>query len=307
MSLGLITHRDCRLHNAGELHPECPARLDAISDQIIASGIEPFMRHYDAPLATREQLERVHTPDYVQHIFNIAPTDQSIHLDPDTVMCPATLQAALRAAGAVIYAVDLVMQGDINTAFCSVRPPGHHAEHDKAMGFCIFNNIAVGVAHALAEYKLERVAIVDFDVHHGNGTEDIFKDEPRVLLCSSFQHPFYPYTEFETSQPDNIYHMPMEVGSGSQAFKEQMTEHCFPVLETFKPELIFISAGFDAHIEDDMSNIVLVDDDYQWVTQQIMKIAKKYSNGRVISALEGGYALSALGRSVVKHLKALMD
>ena len=302
MSFALISHNDCHLHNMGDFHPESPARLDAISDQIIASGVD----HLDAPLATREQLERVHDSVYVQHIFDIAPTDRSVALDPDTVMNPYTLKAALRAAGAVVYAVDLVMKGKIKTAFCSVRPPGHHAEHNKAMGFCIFNNIAVGVAHALAEYGLKRIAIVDFDVHHGNGTEDIFKNEPRVLFCSSFQHPFYPFSELATSS-SHVLHLPMAAKSGSQEFKKQMTEICLPALEKFKPELIFVSAGFDAHINDDMANIGLVDGDYLWITQQIMKVAKKTAKGRVISTLEGGYELHALGRSVVNHIKALME
>ena len=287
------------------MHPESPARLHAISDQLIASGLDIILRHYDAPLASREQLCRVHTPVYVESIFAQAPQQGMAFIDPDTSMNPHTLNAALRAAGAGVLAVDLIMADKIEAAFCSVRPPGHHAEHDRAMGFCFFNNVAVAAAHAMAHYQLERIAIVDFDVHHGNGTEDIFLDDEQVLLCSTFQHPFYPYSGAETRRP-HIINVPLANGSGSTAFREAVAQHWLPALHAQRPQLILISAGFDAHIEDDMAGLRLTENDYALVTSQIREVADLYSRGHIISMLEGGYALPALGRSVVAHIKALL-
>ena len=221
-------------------------------------------------------------------------------------MNPHTLTAALHAAGAAMLGVDLVLTGDELSVFCSVRPPGHHAERARAMGFCIFNNVAVGAQHALSAWGLERVAIVDFDVHHGNGTEDIFRDEPRVLFCSTFQYPFYPHTGADTVS-DHIINVPLPAGTSGEAFRQAISSRWLPELHRFKPELVLISAGFDAHAEDDMAHMGLREPDYQWVTKQIKEIADNYANGRIVSCLEGGYALSALGRSVAVHINALFD
>jgi acetoin utilization deacetylase AcuC-like enzyme len=289
----------------GEGHPEQPARLSAIFDRLIASGLEMIVRQLDAPLATREQLERVHERGYVQNVFDRAPTDGLVMLDPDTAMGPHTLAAALRSAGAVVHAVDLVMNKEFQAVFCAVRPPGHHAERNRAMGFCFFNNVAVGAAHALAEHGLERVAIVDFDVHHGNGTEHIFETEPRVLFCSSFQHPFYPFTGHETDTP-HIVNITMPAGSDGARFREEVERHWLHRLHEFKPQLVLVSAGFDAHAEDDMSHVRLREADYVWITRELKKVADQYAEGRIVSTLEGGYNLSALGRSAVAHVDALL-
>ena len=306
MSIAFISHPDCGLHDMGAHHPECPARLSAIQDQIIASGLELALRNYDAPLVSREQLYMVHDKDYVDDIFVRAPQDiGQIWLDPDTSMMADSLNAALRAAGAVVLGVDLVLSGKERAAFCSVRPPGHHAERARTMGFCIFNNIAVGAAWARHQYGIERLAILDFDVHHGNGTEDIFQDEPGVLFCSSFQHPFYPYTGADVIS-EHIVNAPLAAGSKGPDFKQAIESHWLPKLHEFRPELILISAGFDAHVEDDMAGLSLTEQDYRWVTEEIKMIADTYAQGRIVSSLEGGYALSALGRSVANHLNAML-
>jgi len=305
MTISIITHSDCTLHEMGSHHPECPARLSAIHDQLLSSGLDILLQHHDAPLASREQLCRAHDAEYVEYIFQKAPREGQAWLDPDTSMNTHTLSAALHAAGAAVLGVDLVMSGKSHAAFCNVRPPGHHAEHNKAMGFCFFNNIAVGAAHALQVHKIQRVAIVDFDVHHGNGTEDIFRDTPEVLFCSTFQHPFYPDTGAGDT-PAHVINVPLAAGTDSQAFRAAVESHWLPKLESFQPELILISAGFDGHSEDDMANLQLVDQDYAWVTREIKIIADKYANGRIVSTLEGGYALSALGRSVAAHINALL-
>ena len=305
MTVYFISHSDCALHEMGAHHPESQARLNAIQDQLISSGLDLVLHHDYAPLATREQLCRVHDTTYVDQVFCKSPQEGQVWLDTDTTMNPFTLSAALRAAGAVVHGVDLVMAANNRAAFCNVRPPGHHAEHNRAMGFCFFNNIAVGAAHAITVHQLKRIAIVDFDVHHGNGTEDIFRGTPEVLFCSTFQHPFYPDIAFEM-ESEHIVNAPLPAGSDGQVFREQVSSRWLPKLENFQPELILISAGFDAHIEDDMADLHLVEQDFAWVTQEIKKIADKYSNGRIVSALEGGYALSALGRSVATHINALL-
>lgn len=289
----------------GQEHPECPARLDAIQDSVIASGLELVLRHYDAPLASREQLLRVHTPEFVDMLFTRSPQSGLVAIDVDTSMNPHTLSAALRAAGAGILAVDLIQTGEIGAAFCSIRPPGHHAERSRAMGLCFFNNIAVAAAHAMATYDIERVAIVDFDVHHGNGTEDIFLHDERVLLCSTFQHPLYPYTGTDTHS-GHIVNVPLPPATTGSVFREAVSTHWLPALHAHQPQMLFISAGFDAHVEDIYASLGLVEDDYAWVTGVVRQIAETYGNGRIVSMLEGGYALSALGRSVVAHLKALL-
>jgi len=304
MATAFITHGDCLRHDMGAHHPECPARLGAIDDQLIASSIAPLLEHHEAPLATLEQLARVHPPAYIEGIRAARPARGIVHLDPDTALSPGTWDAALRAAGAAVLATDLVAGGTAESAFCSVRPPGHHATRTRAMGFCIFNNVAVGAMHALAAHGLERVAIIDFDVHHGNGTEEIFSDDERVLMASTFQHPFYPYSGTDHPAP-NMVNVPLPAGTGSQGFRQAVEEHWLPALDDFAPQMIFFSAGFDAHVEDDMAMLRLVDQDYAWVTQQVKRVADRHAGGRIVSVLEGGYALSALGRSVVQHLRVL--
>jgi acetoin utilization deacetylase AcuC-like enzyme len=304
MPAAFITHADCLKHEMGAHHPEQPARLSAIEDQLIASGVAPHLARYEAPLATDEQLARVHPIEYVQAIRDASPARGTVHLDPDTAMNPHSLQAALRAAGAAVLAVDLILTGKAQTAFCAVRPPGHHACRLRPMGFCIFNNVAVAARHALHAHGLERVAIVDFDVHHGNGTEDIFEGDEHVLMASIFQHPFYPYSG--TDNPaSNMFNVPLAAGAGSRELREAVTETWLPALEDFKPELILFSAGFDAHAEDDMAMLRFTDSDYAWVTRQVRRLAERHARGRMASMLEGGYALSALGRSVVQHLRVM--
>lgn len=304
MTVAFISHPDCLLHEMGDFHPEQPARIQAIHDALVKSELMNVLKPYSAPLATRAQLIRVHDEKYVNTIFANAPKTGSIALDPDTSMNPHTLQAALRAAGAAILAVDLVMTTKVTSAFCNVRPPGHHAEKDKAMGFCFFNNIAVGVAHALEHYALKRVAIVDFDVHHGNGTEDIFQNDERVLFCSSFQSPFYPYCGVDTNSK-HIINIPLPTGTTGEIFREKVKEYWLEKINLFQPEIIFFSAGFDAYIQDELADLQLVEEDYAWVTEQIKEIAVSFCQGRMISMLEGGYHLEGLGRCAVAHVRAL--
>jgi acetoin utilization deacetylase AcuC-like enzyme len=304
MATAFITHPQCRKHDMGAYHPECPERLGAIEDQLIASGIGQHLAHHQAPAALVSNIARVHPMEYISHIRSSAPASGTVHLDPDTAMNPHTWDAALRAAGAAVLAVDLVLNRQADNAFCSVRPPGHHATRNRAMGFCLFNNVAIAAKHALEQHGLERVAIVDFDVHHGNGTEDIFRDDARVLMVSTFQHPFYPYSGTEDPAP-NMVNVPLPAGAGSQLFREAVTLQWLPALEAFRPQMVFFSAGFDAHVEDDMAMLRLVDADYAWVTREIKAVADKYAEGRIVSVLEGGYNLSALARGVVAHIRVL--
>lgn len=305
MTLAFISHPDCTLPELGNDHPDSPRRLSAIEDQLLASGLEFALRRYDAPLASREQLCRTHSASYVEKIFNATPGAGSIWLDQSTSMVPHSLDAALRAAGAAVLGVDLVMSGQTRAAFCNVRPPGHHAEYDQAMGFCIFNNVAVGAAHALYTHVLERVAILDFDAHHGNGTESIFRDNPAVLYCSTFQHPCYPHRDIEKTYT-NIVDVPLPAETTGPQFRAAVEAQWLPQLEQFRPQLILISAGFDAHIEDDMADLRLSEADFSWVTKAIYDCAERHAAGRIVSVLEGGYALPALGRSVAAHLNALL-
>jgi acetoin utilization deacetylase AcuC-like enzyme len=304
MQTAYISHPLCLKHDMGAHHPESPARIHAIEDQLIASGLMDHLQRHDAPEATREQLLRVHDADYLDSIEFSAPQQGMVQLDGDTAMNPFSHRAALRAAGAVVLGVDLVIAGKAENAFCNIRPPGHHAERARAMGFCIFNNIAVGAAHALAQHGLRRVAIADFDVHHGNGTENIFHDEPRVMLCSTFQHPFYPYCGADSGN-DHIINVPLAAGSGGKEFRDAVTRRWLPALECFQPELLLISAGFDAHRDDDMAMLGLAEADYAWVTSELKCIAAQHAHGRIVSVLEGGYDLPALGRSALVHLKVL--
>jgi len=304
MTTAFITHDDCLLHDMGTSHPEQPARLRAVEDQLIASGLIGFLPHVEAPLATREHLERVHQRGYLDAIEEAAPSQGIVHLDPDTAMNPHTLTAALRAAGAAVLATDMVINGEVNSAFCNIRPPGHHACRSRAMGFCLFNNVAVAAAHALEQHGLERVAVVDFDVHHGNGTEDIFRDDARVLMVSTFQHPFYPYSGID-GRSERMVNIPLAAYSSGREFRAAVEQHWMPALDAFRPQMLFISAGFDAHRDDDMAMLGLVEADYAWVTEKIKAVAGQYASGRIVSVLEGGYELHALGRSVMAHLKVL--
>jgi acetoin utilization deacetylase AcuC-like enzyme len=300
-----ISHRECLAHDTGPDHPETASRLSAIEDCLISSGLFDLVRHVDAPAVTDEQLRRVHSTGHLKTIRALLPQQGYSRLDPDTVISPETLPAAKRAAGAVVAAVDLLVSGAINNAFCCVRPPGHHAERERAMGFCLYNNIAVGAAHALEAHGLDRVAIVDFDVHQANGTEDIFKDDPRVLICSSFQHPFFPFTPL-VENSETVISIPLDASARSDEFRAVVRDHWMPALERFKPQIIFVSAGFDAHRDDEMSSISLTDADFRWVTEQIVKVADIVANGQIVSVLEGGYELQSLARCVELHLRMLM-
>jgi acetoin utilization deacetylase AcuC-like enzyme len=289
----------------GPHHPERPQRLMAIEDQLKSAQLFDYLRHYEAPKASMDQIGRVHDMLYVDDVMSASPAVGLVALDPDTFMNPHTVDAALRAAGAAVLGVDLVMRGEVDNAFCNVRPPGHHAEHDRAMGFCIFNNVAVGAAHALAAHGLERVAIVDFDVHHGNGTEDIFRREPRVMICSSFQHPYYPFSGGDNVD-GHLINVRLPAGTDGPAFRAAVETAWLPQLDAFRPELVLVSAGFDAHVEDEMAGLALTEADYGWVTDLILDVAGRYAQKRVVSSLEGGYALHALGRSVAVHLRRMM-
>ena len=305
MTTAFITHPACLKHEMGAHHPECPERLQAVYDAFAQSGLMTKMDQIEAPLATQEQLSAAHAPDYVDSIFAASPSHDYAYLDPDTAMNPFSLEAACRASGAVIKGVDMVMSGEAANAFCAVRPCGHHATYDRAMGFCIFNNVAVGAVHALNAQALERVAILDFDVHHGNGTEDIFHDDDRVMLCSSFQHPYYPGTGANTGN-QHIIPTPLLARTSGAEFRRAIDATWWPALEKFQPELIIISAGFDAHADDPLAYLELHEDDYVWITERIREIADTYAQGRIVSVLEGGYNLGALGRSAVAHVGALL-
>lgn len=308
MTAAVISHQKCSLHDHGNpYHPESPQRMDAINNRMITAGVDWITRHYDAQMATREQLLRVHATDYIDKIFAVAPQDDRIiDLDGDTSMNKHSLAAALYSAGAAAQAVDLVMTTPYQHVFCATRPPGHHAGRAHSAGFCFFNNIAVGAAHALAQYGLERILIVDFDVHHGDGTEAIFINDPRVLFCSSFQHPFYPFTGADT-RALNIRNLPMKAGTRSNEWREQVREQWLTSWRDYQPELVMISAGFDSHLEDDMGGFNLVEADYVWITRELCQVAKDYGQGRIVSCLEGGYDLSSLGRSVAAHVKELAE
>jgi len=306
MPVAFITHPSCSLHEMGPYHPECPERLAAVGDRMIAAGIDSYLRHYTAPEATHEQIGRVHSAAYIDEIESASPEAGLHYIDPDTALNPHSLSAAKHAAGAVVMAVDLVMKGEVATAFCAVRPPGHHAERRRAMGFCLFNSVAIGAAHALASHGLSRVAIVDFDVHHGNGTEDIFQGDPRVLMVGTFQHPLYPYCGFDDPAP-NMINVPLPAGAGSDEFRAAVTDKWLPALDKFEPEMILVSAGFDAHREDPLAGLKFTEADYAWVTEQLVVVAGRHAHRRIVSSLEGGYALSALGRSAAAHVRVLVE
>lgn len=289
----------------GEDHPECPARLDAINDYLLARGFLDLMVPYTATEVTYEQLLRAHTAHYLAEIADASPVSGYQQVDPDTRMNAHTLVAARHAAGAVVLATDLVASGEVARAFCAVRPPGHHAERNTAMGFCFFNNVAVGIRHAQRHHGISRVALIDFDVHHGNGSEDILAGDEQVLMVSTFQHPLYPYVG-DISKGTNMVNVPLAARTRGDALKKAVEEHWLPALEAFRPEMIFISAGFDAHRDDDMANLGWVEADYAWMTARLVEVADRHAKGRIVSVLEGGYDLHALARSVGVHVGVLL-
>ena len=305
MTTAFITHPSFLLHDMGPYHPECPDRLTAISDRLIAAGLDSYLTAYEAPAATEQQLLRAHSAAYLAELEAASPASGLHYIDPDTALNPHTLTAARHAAGAVTLATDLVVRGECQTAFCAVRPPGHHAERRRAMGFCVYNSIAVGALHALDAHGLARVAVVDFDVHHGNGTEDVFSGDNRVLMVSTFQHPLYPYSGTDNPAA-NMINVPLAAGTGSDGFRDVVRTRWLPALEAFRPELIFISAGFDAHREDPLAGLKFTEADYAWVTRELVKVAGRHARGRIVSSLEGGYALNALGRSAAEHVRELV-
>jgi acetoin utilization deacetylase AcuC-like enzyme len=300
-----LSHPDCVKHEMGKMHPESPDRIGAIHDMLLIKGLLDCMQTFDAPLATEQQLAQAHSVLYIHTIASLVPTEGYVRVDPDTTMNPYTYQAALRAAGAAVLATDLVIGGKASTAFCNVRPPGHHAQYAAAGGFCFFNNVAVGIRHALNVHGLSRVALIDFDVHHGNGSEDIFHADERVLMCSIFEDKLYPFSGNQ-SRGKNMVNVALPTRSGSDAFRVAVTEQWLPALQAFKPEMIFVSAGFDGHREDDMGNLGLVEADYAWVTQRIVEVARHHAMGRIVSCLEGGYELSSLARGVAAHVRVLI-
>lgn len=310
MPTAFYSHAECRLHDMGEGHPECPQRLDAIADQLLASGLDMALDHREAPLASIEQIERAHTAHYVTQLKDfleqVQLSGEPRHLDMDTVACPGTWRAALRSAGAAVAATEAVFKGEVENAFCSVRPPGHHATRDETMGFCFFNNVAIAARHAVDVLGLQRVAIIDFDVHHGNGTEDIIAGDERILMASFFQHPLYPNSG-AVPKGTNMVNVPIAPYTRGPEIRSVIDAMWMPALEAFKPQMLFISAGFDAHREDDLGQLGLVEADYEWITRRMKGLAERHAQGRIVSCLEGGYALSALARSVVTHLRVLAD
>jgi acetoin utilization deacetylase AcuC-like enzyme len=304
MSCALITHPDCRRHEMGAGHPECPERLDAISDYLVSTRLMPYLAPCEAPLATREQLWQAHTAGYVGEIFAASPREGYLHVDPDTSMNPHTLAAAQRAAGAAVAAAEMVVRGEVLRAFCVVRPPGHHATRDQAMGFCFFNNVAVGIRHALNVLGLERVALVDFDVHHGNGSEDILADDDRVLMVSTFQAGIYPFVG-ESPRGKNMVNVGLPAGADGEALRRAYSDAWLPAIERFRPQLIFVSAGFDGHRADDMGGLRFVESDYGWITHELVALSERHCEGRIVSCLEGGYNLFHLARSAAEHVRGL--
>ncbi len=312
---GYYTHSVCSKHEMGAGHPECPERLGAIQDRLLMSGLDLGLTPIEAPEAPLADIELAHDRMYVAALRGLsdrlieeqaAGGPNYAHLDADTAINAHTWQAALRSAGAALAATDAVIAGELENAFCAVRPPGHHALRNQAMGFCFFNNVAVAAKYAVERHGLKRVAVVDFDVHHGNGTEDILSGDERVLMVSFFPHPFYPHSGTDNPAA-NMLNIPVAAYTKGMDVRELVDTYWVPRLEEFKPEMIFISAGFDAHREDDMGQMGLTEQDYAWITDRIRTIALRHAKGRIVSCLEGGYSLSALGRSVEAHLRVLAD
>ncbi len=305
MKAAYLTHPSFLLHEMGPHHPECPERLAVIADRLLLRGVSDYLDSIEAPEATPEQIGRAHDMRYFLELQANAPREGYSQIDPDTLMNPHTWSAALHAAGAAVRATELVVRGQYRRAFCAVRPPGHHAERGHAMGFCFFNNVAVAVLHALEVLGLQRVAVVDFDVHHGNGSEDILAGDERVMMASTFQSRLYPFLG-ESPRGPNMCNVPLEPYSDGAAMRHAVLEYWLPAMKAFAPQMIFVSAGFDAHREDDMSHLGWRDEDYAWLTTQIVDFADEHCAGRVVSSLEGGYQLAALARCVELHLRALI-
>ena len=307
MSTAIYTHPDCQRHEMGDWHPESPARLQAINDQLILAHISDLVEHRDGMRAQLSDIERNHSATAIGLVRDNVPAEGDYYpLDGDTLLNAHSYEAALAAAGSAVIATDAVIDGEISNAFCAIRPPGHHARPSEPMGFCLFNNVAIAAKHALDVRGLDRVAIVDFDVHHGNGTAESVANDPRILMVSFFQHPFYPYSDVE-SYTDTRVNVPVPARSKGDAVRQLVLDHWLPALHRQQPQMIFISAGFDAHREDDVGGMGLVEADYTWLTQQMMAVANQYGKGRIVSCLEGGYNLSSLGRSVAAHVKALAE
>src|SRR3990167_1594124 len=310
MATGYFSHPDCLAHVMGEGHPEGPQRILAIEDELRSQGLDTQLVHGEVPLATNDDLALAHDLNYIltldDFLQQLEATGDSRALDPDTWACPGTRSAAWRAAGAAIAATDAVIDGKVDNAFCAIRPPGHHAPHNQTMGFCFFNNVAVASRHALDVKGLQRVAIVDFDVHHGNGTEDIFAGDDRVLMVGLFQHPLFPFSGAE-SRAGNMVNVPVPARSNGHTIRDVIESYWMYRLEDFRPEMIFISAGFDGHREDDMGGLQLVEADYAWITAKIVEVAQRFAGGRVVSCLEGGYHVSSLARSVAAHVRTLLE
>ncbi|WP_299183692.1 histone deacetylase family protein [uncultured Neptuniibacter sp.] len=304
MTTAFITHDDCGLHNMGPEHPESPVRLLAIKKVLEKTGLIQEMEQLESVHILPEQIQLAHAHLHQKRLEMKLPEHGVVYTDDDTALCPHSLHAASLAAGSAVMAVNRVIAGKSQNAFCAVRPPGHHAEHNIPMGFCFYNNVAIAAMHALQQPGIERVAIFDFDVHHGNGTVDIFKDRPEVLVCSTFQHPFYP-ERYSDIQRDNIINCPMDAHSDGMVFRSLVEGKWLPAIQAHKPDMILISAGFDAHHEDPMADIKLNEEDYRWVTQMLMDSARTYSQNRLVSVLEGGYNPVSLAFSVQAHLEVL--
>ena len=306
MTTAFFTHPACSRHEMGSAHVESPQRLMAIDRLLEVHPVGAQLHRRQAPLADREQLALVHGRELIDFIEQHTPSRGYFQIDGDTTLNPSSWEAGRAAAGAAIAAVDAVMGGEVNNAFCSIRPPGHHATPSTAMGFCLFNNIAIAARHALTHYGLNRVALIDFDVHHGNGTEDAFEGDARVLMVSFFQHPLYPYSGAGPAA-QNMCNVPVAAGTGGAAVRGLVEQIWMPALHRHRPEMLFISAGFDAHREDLIGGMALVEEDYAWLTRQIADIAGEYAQGRIVSCLEGGYNTDALARCVAAHLSVLAD
>ena len=312
MSTLLVSHESCLDHLVPEGHPEHPGRLKAVLAALDAPEFSGLLRQ-TAPRASREDLLRVHSQMHVTAILDqyakVAEEKGRVRIDADTGMTPGSAEAALHAAGAVIHAVDEVVGGKVRNAFCAVRPPGHHAERERAMGFCLFNSVAVGVAHAREKCGIGRIAVIDFDVHHGNGTQDIFFDDAQTLYVSTHQSPLYPGSGFpnETGAAHNILNVPLPSGAGGEHLRAAMTGQILPALDDFKPQLLFISAGFDAHRLDPLAGLAFEEADYAWATAELCGVAARHAGSRIVSSLEGGYDLGALARSASAHVRVLME